>query len=201
MIKNVIFDYGQVLVHFKPEYMTRAFIRNEEDARLVSGIVFDREYWDKLDAGTISDEEVIEKVKARLPERLQQAATDVYYGWIHNIPAINGMEDIVVALKEKGINLCLLSNISKYFAAHYEEAPVLKHIDKLVFSSTCGMAKPNKEIFLYALRKYQFKAEETLFIDDRYDNIRGAMSVGINGYLFNGEARKLKEYLILKNIL
>ena len=51
------------------------------------------------------------------------------------------------------------------------------------------------------LEKYGFKAEETLFIDDRYDNIRGAMSVGINGYLFNGEAYKLYDYLLTKKIL
>ena len=135
MIKNVIFDYGQVLVRFVPEYMTGAFVKNREDIKTVSGVVFDREYWDKLDAGTISDAEVVEKIKSRLPERLHQQATDVYYGWIHNIPAIYGMEDIIIALKEKGINLCLLSNISKYFVEHYEEAPLLKYFDDLVFSS------------------------------------------------------------------
>ena len=59
MYKNFIFDFGQVIVKFEPEYMTSAYVKNAEDVKLVKDIAFDRLYWDKLDAGIITDEEVI----------------------------------------------------------------------------------------------------------------------------------------------
>ena len=59
MIKNVVFDFGQVLVHFDPKYMTEQYVKNTEDAKLVEEVVFDRMYWDKLDLGTISNEETV----------------------------------------------------------------------------------------------------------------------------------------------
>ena len=110
-------------------------------------------------------------------------------------PIIKGMREIVLRLKNSGVELCILSNISKYFAAHQDEIEILKFFDKKVFSSICGLAKPDEKIFEYTLDKYNFKAEETLFVDDRADNIKGAENVGINGYLFDGNVEKFDEYL------
>ena len=70
MIKNVVFDFGQVMVHFEPNYMVGKYVTDEQDAKLLETVLFDRLYWDRLDAGTISDAEVIEECKKRLPERL-----------------------------------------------------------------------------------------------------------------------------------
>ncbi len=75
--KNVIFDFGQVMVRFEPKYMTEQYIKGE-DAELVSRVVFDRLYWDKLDSGDISDSEVIAACRERLPERLWETAETVY---------------------------------------------------------------------------------------------------------------------------
>ena len=62
MIKNIIFDFGQVLVKFDPEYMTEKYVTDFSDSKLLQKTVFDRIYWDKLDLGTISDEELIKEV-------------------------------------------------------------------------------------------------------------------------------------------
>ena len=59
MIKNVVFDFGQVLVRFEPSYMVGQYVSDPIDAKLLEEVVFDRLYWDRLDAGTISNEEVI----------------------------------------------------------------------------------------------------------------------------------------------
>ena len=42
MIKNVVFDFGQVLVRFEPEYMTGQYIKDENDIKLMSQVLFDR---------------------------------------------------------------------------------------------------------------------------------------------------------------
>ena len=77
MIKNVVFDFGQVLVRFEPEYMTGQYIKDENDIKLMSQVLFDRLYWDKLDKGTISDEEVVALSNERLPEHLREKTAKV----------------------------------------------------------------------------------------------------------------------------
>ena len=63
MIKNIVFDFGQVLVHFEPKYMVGVYVDDKDDAKLLEEVVFDRLYWDRLDAGTISNEETVEEIQ------------------------------------------------------------------------------------------------------------------------------------------
>ncbi|MCQ2385470.1 MAG: HAD family phosphatase [Clostridia bacterium] len=195
MIKNVIFDFGQVLVHFVPKNMVAKVISDKNDAGIVEQIMFDRCYWDKLDAGTVSDDEVVADARTRLPERLWADAEKIYRDWIYNCPETEGMREILHTLKEKGIHLFLLSNISKTFAEHEEANPILSEFEGKVFSSLCGMTKPNPEIFRYVCRIFSLLPEETVFVDDSEKNIKGAESVGIKGYLFDGDVEKLSAFL------
>ena len=202
MIKNVVFDFGQVMVRFEPSYMVSRYVSNKEDAALLEEVIFDRLYWDKLDAGAISDKEVVQLSKERLPERLHGYVEDIYYNWIYNIPEIEGMREVVRYVKEKyGARVFLLSNISEYFAAHESEIPVLSEFETRIYSALCGSVKPSKEIFEYLCNTCNIIPAETVFIDDNEKNIAGAEGFGITGYLFDGNAERLRKYLdgILKN--
>ncbi|MBE6787166.1 MAG: HAD family phosphatase [Ruminococcaceae bacterium] len=199
MIKNYIFDFGWVLVRFDMDYMTRKYIKDENDCQMAQKVIFDRVYWDALDDGTISDQEVKEKIKSRLPKRLWEDACKAYDNWIYNLPFIDGMVDLVKDIKENGGKLFILSNISKEFAQRYKDVPALKELfslfDGLVFSGPLGIVKPSKEIFEHILSKYSLERQETMFIDDSEKNINGAEAVGIKGYHFDGNAQKLREYI------
>ena len=195
-IKNVVFDFGQVLVYFQPSYMVGAYVSDEEDKVLIEEVVFDRLYWDRLDAGTISDEEVVSAIKTRLPERLWDVSEKIYYSWIYNIPEIEGMSELIDRIKNRyNVKVYLLSNISNYFASHSEEIPILKKLDGCVFSAPIGIVKPNREIFEHLCKAYKLSPEETLFIDDRADNIEGALRCGLKGYIFDGDVNRLRDYL------
>lgn len=196
MIKNFIFDFGKVMVEFEPDYMVGRYVTDKEDAKLLADVVFDRLYWDKLDAGTISDTEVIEECKKRIPARLWDALEKIYYNWIYNIPEIEGMSALVGRIKDEyGAPVFLLSNISTYFAEHKDEIPCLALFDRLFFSAVCGMIKPNADIFTHVCRECGIKPEETLFVDDNPKNIDGAEAVGIKGYLFDGNVKRLEKYV------
>ena len=197
MIKNVVFDFGMVLVSFQPDYMVRRYINEpEEDVELLREVIFDRLYWDRLDAGTITDEQVMAGVKERIPQRLWDVAERIYYNWIYNIPEIDGMRELVCYIKEKyGVRLFLLSNISEYFAEHADEIDMLKLLDKCIFSAVCGRVKPNREIFEYLCSSCGIEAEETVFVDDNEKNMCGAEAYGIRGYLFDGDVERLRSYL------
>lgn len=195
MIKNVVFDFGNVLIRFDPLYMTEKYVEDGDDARLVAEVVFDRAYWDRLDGGTISDAEVVCLARQRLPARLREGAEQVYYNWIYNIPEIEGMGDIVRALRSAGYRLFLLSNISEYFADHAGEFPILSEFERCIFSARAGHTKPNSDMYEYLCVQCGIQPNETLFIDDNFGNISAARDFGINTYLFDGDARRLKEYL------
>ena len=199
MFKNYIFDFGNVLCEFNPEKLTSKYVSNPDDIKTVSDVVFDRIYWDKLDKGTIEDEEVKKEIVKRLPPELAQAGCKAYDNWVMNLPAIAGMESLVKDVHSAGGKLYLLSSISKGFAESYNKVPWIDSLfslfDGIVLSGTIGIVKPHREIFEHLLGKYSLNAEECVFIDDSQKNIDGAEAIGIKGYLFDGDATRLREFL------
>ena len=195
MIKNVVFDFGQVLVRFDPAYIVAQHTSDPAVAERLREVVFDLAYWNKLDAGEVSDEEAIAEFRRRLPSELCDLGEQVFRSWIDHLPPIAPMWKLVEGLAERGVPLYLLSNISIAFAARADEFPILKKFDKCVFSGPCHMAKPDPAIFRHLLAECGIRAEETLFIDDSPKNIAGAEAVGIHGYLFDGDADRLAGYL------
>jgi len=71
--------------------------------------------------------------------------------------------------------------------------------DVLVFSCKEGFRKPEKEIYEITLNRLNTQPGETLFIDDRIENIRGAESLGIQTILFKDD-EQLREKLALFSI-
>lgn len=193
-IRYLIFDFGRVLIRYEPDEITEA-IAGREDLRLLSDLLFGEELWGGLDAGSLTNEEATRLACERLPERLHSAAATIYRDWIHHIPPIPGMHELVAELSARGIPLFLLSNISAYFAENAHLFPVLSHFRKCIFSGVCRMIKPNREIYLHLLSECGIPPEESLFIDDNPANIAAAEACGIHGYLFDGDAARLREYL------
>lgn len=195
-MKNVIFDFGMVLVRFVPSYMVGRYVSDPADAALLADVVFDRAYWDLLDAGTIEDKEVMAACRTRLPARLWEVADTVYYNWIYNLPEIEGMRELIAALKARGVRCYLLSNISRYFAAHAHEISILNELEDCVFSATCGLAKPDPSIFTHACAQFGIAPADTVFVDDRAENVAAARVVGMEGVVFDGDVEALRNLLL-----
>ncbi len=197
MIKNVVFDFGQVLVKFSPEYMTEQYVKDKADSELLQTILFDRLYWDRLDLGTITDEELINEACTRLPERLHNVATEIYRNWFYNIPETEGMRALIEEIRDKcGAKLYLLSNISKGFSEHSSEIPILRYFDKCIMSADYGVVKPSREIFDILCRECGINANESIFIDDSPKNVEGGKAFGIHTYLFDGDVAALRNRLL-----
>ena len=64
-----------------------------------------------------------------------------------------------------------------------------------------GLTKPSPEIFLAVCSDLSIDPSETLFVDDNAKNIEGAKKAGLRGYLFDGDVRKLSQYIdgVMKN--
>lgn len=199
MRKNFVFDLGHVLTVFDAYALTRVYVKEEAYVGQVAETVFDRLYWDRLDAGTIKDEEVIAGFLSRLPENLREAGKTAYENWIINLTPIEGMPELVRDIKAGGGRVYLLSNTSVGLYEGYHRSPWMKELfgifDGLVISGVVGLTKPGEEIYRYLLNSYGLKANETIFVDDNAANIAGCEKVGIEGYLFDGDSKKLRSYL------
>ena len=199
MIKNVIFDCGQVLIRYNETEIAAHYVDNSEDAELLGRVGMARKYWNRFDEGTLLEADYLEMVKKELPERLHTAVEQLVNGWISCCPMITGMPEIVLDVKKSGKKLYLLSNFNKRLRT--EPYPILKEFDALVISGEINKVKPNRAIYEYLLSEYQLNPEECIFIDDNPANIAMGESLGIKGYLFDGDAGKLRAYLKTQAIL
>lgn len=95
-----------------------------------------------------------------------------------------GMYELVAELKDKGLEVVLLTNVSPQYAevlrgrGHYDPFKIK------VLSYEVGAWKPDPTIYRYALNALGMKPEETVFIDDAPRNITAAEKLGIHGIVF-----------------
>ena len=199
MFKNYIFDFGNVIANFDPVKLAEPYVYDECMLDDVVKVAFDRLYWDRLDAGTITDDEIKADMKKRLNDKAYEMACRAYENWVNTMTPVAGMHKLINDIKKENKKLYLISNISEGFAREYKNVPwineVLSQFDGLVFSATTGKSKPNRDIFEHLLNTYSLKAKECIFIDDSAKNLDGAKLVGIEGYLFDGSADKLRKFL------
>ncbi|MBR5464269.1 MAG: HAD family phosphatase [Alistipes sp.] len=198
-MKNIVFDLGGVVFMRDPKKCTEDFLNFFSFVRLEQMPHF----WNEYDRGTLSIDEVKEELcryhncdRAKVDEYLRLA--------IDKQEVIAPTERLIEQLKKAGYRLYVLSNMSKEFIAFLRQVPVYRHFDGEVVSCEEGVCKPEKEIYQLLLERYDLNPQETLFIDDRKENIEAAEQVGITGFHFNrkdiaGTIGELRSQLKIKN--
>ncbi len=200
MIKNIIFDYGNVLVDWNPSYLfLPVFNGDEEKCRYFTAHICNREWFTRMDRGEDMDTCVAE-LQAQYPQNADAVALfrDRWFDMCHG--DIPGMLEIIQNLKQKGYGVFGLTN---WPAATFAEArrrfKTIGSIENYVVSSSVHLAKPEPAIYQLLLSKYNLKAQECVFIDDRADNVNAAISLGMSGIVYPGTAKELVP--ILDNLL
>ncbi|MGH4124830.1 MAG: HAD family hydrolase [Clostridium sp.] len=179
MIKNIIFDIGNVLLEFKPlDYLKRTF-NDDNIEKLFYKEIFQSEEWLNLDRGTITQEEAVKIISLRNPNR-EIPIKKCMDNWIEILTPIEGTVKILSQLKENGYKLYLLSNFhSLAFETIYSKYDFFKHFDGGTISYKENLLKPQAEIYTKLLDTYKLNAEECLFIDDTLVNVEAANRLGI----------------------
>ena len=191
-MKNVIFDFGQVIVYFNEENMTRRYFSNDEECETVSKVVFDRLYWDRFDAGSLSPCDAKPMMAKRLPPQLHEKAFMLLEKWYYDLEFIPGMRELISDLKQSGKGIYLLSNIGVDFAENYTKVSALAEL----FSLFDGLVFSSREAFEYLLKEYNLNPADCVFVDDREVNIIGAEKAGIKGILFGGDSDLLRRQIL-----
>ncbi len=196
MIKNLIFDMGNVLIDFVPaHFMDRVGVTDKQDREILLKELFQSEEWILADAGEIKAAQAYEICSKRIPERLHDVARKLALKWFEPLVPIPGMEDFVRKNKAEGYGIYLLSNAPDTAHLYVGNVPAIECFDGIVISSDIKLEKPYPEIFRYVCERYGLKAEECLFIDDIKANIDGAEAAGMKGFHFTGDVNALWMYV------
>ena len=198
MFRNIVFDMGEVLYHWFPDIVFRDY--PEEDGRLLYDALYGSPDWRRLDRGDIDEEDIIPLAQARVPDRLKPRIARLAR-WYELTGPVEGMEELVRDLAERGHPLYLLSNTSRAFHEFRVRIPALRYFSGEYISADHGLLKPDPAIFTDFLREFGLAAEESLFIDDWAPNIEGARSAGMDGIVFDGSADSLRKELAARGLL
>ena len=153
-----------------------------EEAERVAGKMFGSYLWaDRLDLGLMTEEEIIREYHREFPEDGEHIEWFIRHGEQMSVPRPEIWEK-VVRLKEKGYKIYILSNYSEFLLKkHTDGASFWPCVDGKVVSYQIHKGKPDPEIYLHLLRTYGIRPEDSLFFDDREENIAAAGKLGIHG--------------------
>lgn len=199
MIKNIIFDMGNVLLRYDPAYIAENIFKDKNKSKEICKIISCSKQWRMLDEGKITDEQAILQLTKKY-SNYKEEICNYMQNWINFLPGFDETHEIVKTLRDKGYNLHLLSNASVRFYDYYKRYPVFNLFDSINISAELKVAKPDTKIYEIILEKYNLCPCESLFIDDSKDNINSAKELGFNTYLFSN-AKQLHMYLLKNKII
>lgn len=187
---------GQVILKWNPKVFFEDYNLSEEDKIIIYNNVFTSYNWQLLDFGYYkSEQDFLNDVLKNVPEHLHEIVTYIVLHWDDKgRECVEGMEDLVKKLKEKGYGIYLLSNAGPRQPQYWSRMNVSQYFDGVVVSSLVCQYKPCTNIYETLLNRYNLKADECIFIDDLSLNCAGAFLTGLHPIVFRG-CENLKQHL------
>ena len=195
-MKNVVFDLGRVVFAQDPAKSTAEFKQFFSYVSLTPM----PQFWTDYDMGVLSFDQVAEELAAYRgvePEFAREMITIA----IGKQETIRPTEKLIDELKAAGYKLYVLSNMSREFIDFLRKQKVYENFDGDVVSCEVGIVKPMPEIYDLLLKRFDLDPAETIFIDDRKENVDAAAAKGIATFHFDrndyeGSCEKLREILL-----
>ena len=192
MIRNIIFDMGNVLLTYEPETFVRKLC-SEKAAPVILRELFLGPDWRKQDLGLIGKKELFELVSVRVPAIFHPDLWNAVDHWSDLMQPISGADAFIRRMKTEGYRLFVLSNAGtdfyRYFPPHY----ALSLFDGLTISCDLHIAKPDREIYMHLMESFGLLPEECMFTNDMQENVAGAEACGMHGFRFQGDFEALSD--------
>ncbi|WP_316785248.1 HAD family phosphatase [Pedobacter frigiditerrae] len=208
-IKNIIFDYGNVIFEINFKITQEAFSQlGIDDIDAFFAHKGHNSLFDDLEISKISRTEFRDGIRAAAnnpnlsDEQIDKAWNSLLIG------VSKGNHDVLQEAKAK-YRTFLLSNSNEihydWIVDHIEQQFGISNYDdlfeKAYFSQHMGLRKPNLNIFEQVIKDNNLNPAETLFIDDSPQHLAGAKKAGLNTLLMDKHPEKLREFLEANNIL
>lgn len=193
MIRNVVFDIGNVLAAFRwKEYFADFGYPKEILERLYDATVRSP-IWSEFDRGEADDEKLMQLFIQNDPG-IERELRET----LSNVHGLVGRYDYAIPwiqeLKTKGYRVYYLSNFAR---RAYEDCldamDFIPYMDGGILSFRDRVIKPSPEIYQLLLSRYGLKAEECVFLDDLRSNVDAARQQGWQGIVFEDREQACRE--------
>lgn len=199
MFKNIIFDFGNVIMSYDPNEILNHYQLTPEEHQLLLKNIFQSKEWLEIDAGKITEDEATEIFLSRVPQKLQRKVKQIMATWPGNVDFYEPVFQFISELRKKGYHIYGLSNTGMRFANFVKNSEMGDYFDGYVFSAQEKLVKPDPRIYRVLLKRYSLKSEECLFIDDLSANTQAAKEVGMDAFTFKIDKLGELEDYITKN--
>lgn len=185
MIKNFIFDFGNVLLGWNEKIIVENFTSDKEEQTKLLEIIFKSKEWFMLDEGIIDYSTAIEIFKNKMPDSLKVKVENIMNSWYTFMPINKQIVELIKRLKKNEYGIYALSNTHIPVYEYVKKQEVRNYFDGFIISAIEHKMKPNKEIYMRLLEKFNLIPEECFFIDDSKANIQTGKELGMKGYVFD----------------
>lgn len=199
MIKNIVFDIGNVLAGFIWQDFYHSFGYSDEIFEKLADATVRSTFWNEMDRGKLTDEELLEGFVRNDPS-IEKELREVFQNVNGMIKRYDYAIPWIKELKERGFHVYVISNFAH--KAHEEcidALDFLSEVDGGILSYQVQLIKPSPEIYRLLCSRYGLKAEECVFIDDLPKNVEAAKKEGMQGIVFENleQAKKALEAALI----
>jgi 2-haloacid dehalogenase len=182
----VVFDIGGIFLDWDPRNLYRKLFRDDERMEWFLAHICTTEWHDAHDRGHPMAASCAELALAH-PEW----ATEITAWSERSEEMVGGVMDdsisVLEELKEAGIPCYALTNMeAETYPGRATRYKFFSLFDGIVVSSHEGMAKPDVAVFEVVARRFRLVPTQTLFIDDRQENVDAARAFGFLVHLYTG---------------
>ena len=203
MIKNIIFDLGNVIINYNQKKIINNFTEKEEEIKYIYDEIFHAPEWTLMDLGDITNDEAIEIINKRNEFKYEKLTQEFLHEWYKKQPINRDIVEIAKILKNNGYNLFVLSNMANQTYEYFKNDEFFSLCTGIVISAHEHVKKPDEKVYRLLLDRYNLNAEECLFIDDDDSgkNYETANKIGIKGRrIVPNQAEDVKKLLLEFNV-
>ena len=200
-IKNVVFDFGGVLLDWNPRYFYKSIFNDDQKMEYFLQNIATSTWNSQMDKGR-SFEECMKELAEQYPE-YKDPIMLYRKGWETMLkgPIESGMRVLDAVMNAQKFKVYGLTNWSaETFPSTFNKYKFLQKFEGIVVSGEEQMIKPEKGIYLTLIERYNLVPEETFFMDDNIQNVETALSRGINAVQFTGTDKNLEQIAKILNI-
>lgn len=183
MIKNIVFDIGNVILNFDLPVVLPKFTKDSEEQKFIIENIINSPEWMKyglIDTGYITKEEAISIVQDRTNHSRDELIYRFWNEYNDYCFIDENILDLIKKLKMNDYNVYLLSNINKHTCDKIKSSGLFEIVDGSILSYQVHKIKPYIAIYEELINKYNLDVKNTLFIDDNINNINTAINIGMN---------------------
>lgn len=196
MIKNVIFDCSDTILHFGVPAWLADLTGDAARAEHIRTAIMNSPVWFRYDNGTATVQDVEREVLPGLAEADRPIARRHLQEWVDHYTPVEGMPQLLAELKARGYRLFLLSDFPECFTRLAQQFDFFSLFDGIMVSYLMHCSKRDGgALFDCLLREYGLKPEECAFVDDLPSYVKLARARGIRAHLAT-DAKTIAEWLM-----